>query len=104
MAEADLLRMSIVLALGAAAAGGLEALGLLLTFVGRDAVADIIVGVFVVGACTASVLGTMLLSRFFGVAVNAAPRPPAPGTELFARITLAVALAVLFFVTAEEIV
>ncbi|KAL6606822.1 hypothetical protein ACP70R_042475 [Stipagrostis hirtigluma subsp. patula] len=87
--------LAIVLAVGGAAAGGPEALGVLLGLAGRSAAADVAICVFLICAATVPVLGTMLLVRYLRVAGNAAP-----ATERFARMTLAVALAVVLFVTA----
>ena len=91
--------MAIVLGVGGAAAGGPEAVRLLLTAAaGRGAAVDVAVSAFLVCAFTALVLGNLLLARFF----RDAPRNAgaAPGTQLFAKMTAAVALASMFFVTA----
>ncbi|TVU00279.1 hypothetical protein EJB05_54300, partial [Eragrostis curvula] len=91
----------IVLALGGAAVGGPEALFLLLAVAGQGPAADIIIVLFLICAMTAVLLGTMLLARFIRAAVaNDVAALLAPGTERFARLTLAVALAVVVFVSA----
>lgn len=98
---AALLRTAIVLAVGGAAAGGPEALRLLLALAGHSPIADVVACVFIIFSVTAPVLGTMLLARYFRVARNAAgAAPPAPATERFALVTLTVALAVVLLVTA----
>lgn len=103
MAYRDLVP-AIVLSLGAAAAGGPDALHMLLGFAGKTPLVDIAICFFLVGAATASVLGTMLLARYFRVARNAAgaggAAPPTLATECFAKIIVTVALAVIFLVTA----
>uniref|UniRef100_A0A0A8XTI5 Uncharacterized protein n=1 Tax=Arundo donax TaxID=35708 RepID=A0A0A8XTI5_ARUDO len=99
----DLLPMAIVLAMGGAAAGGPEALGFLLAVAGRSAIADVIICAFLICAFTAFVLGILLLARFFRVARNAVAPAPAQAADPFAAMTLAVALAAVFFVTASLI-
>ncbi|TVU12184.1 hypothetical protein EJB05_45817 [Eragrostis curvula] len=59
----------IVLALGGAAAGGPEALVLLLDVAGKSPAVDIVVVLFLICAMTAVLLGTMLLARFIRAAV-----------------------------------
>ncbi|KAG2604882.1 uncharacterized protein LOC120670351 [Panicum virgatum] len=95
----DRIRMAIVLGVGAAAAGGPEAVRLLLAVAaGRSTAADVAACVLLICAFTALILGNLLLARFF----RDAPRNAgaAPGTQLFAKMTAAVALASMFFVTA----
>ena len=100
----DRVRMAIVLGVGAAAAGGPEAVRLLLAVAaGRSAAADVAACALLICAFTALVLGNLLLARFFRDARaprNAGAAPAAPGTQLFAKMTAAVALAAMFFVTA----
>ena len=97
---ADLPPVAIVLAVGGAVVGGPEALRLLLALEGRTAATDVTVCAFLFCAFTALLLGTLLLARFFRDAHPGAGAPArAPGTERFARMTLAVAFAVLFLVT-----
>jgi hypothetical protein len=91
------LPLAIVLALGAAAAGGPEAVALLLHVAGRSPAADVLLALFLISAHAALVLGTMLLALYVRVA-DAAPLRPA--TARFARVTLAVAVAVMLFVSA----
>lgn len=94
------LSLVIVLALGAATIGGPEALVLLLDVAGGNPATDIIIAVFLICVITALVLGNMLLARYIRVAdVNDAAAVD-PGTARFARVTLAVALAVAIFVAA----
>ena len=95
---ADRVRMAIVLGVGGAAAGVPEAVRLLLAVAGRSAAADVAACALLICAFTALVLGNLLLARFF----RDAPRNAgaAPGTQLFAKMTAAVALASMFFVTA----
>ncbi|GJN00645.1 hypothetical protein PR202_ga17841 [Eleusine coracana subsp. coracana] len=92
----------VVLALGAAAVGGPDALRALLEFAGQSPVVDIAICVFVIGMFTALLLGVVLLARF----VRKAPRAQggggdaAPGTDLFAKMTLVVSVGVAFLVSA----
>uniref|UniRef100_A0A0E0A6D8 Uncharacterized protein n=1 Tax=Oryza glumipatula TaxID=40148 RepID=A0A0E0A6D8_9ORYZ len=93
--------MAIVLSLGCAVAGGPEALRILLGLSGRSPVADIAICAFLVCAATAPALGNVLLVRYFRVAgkangVGGATAPAA--VDPFARVTVAVALAVVFIV------
>ncbi|PUZ61785.1 hypothetical protein GQ55_4G305300 [Panicum hallii var. hallii] len=98
---ADRVRMAIVLGVGGAAAGGPEALRLLLAVAGRSAAADVATSAFLICAFTALVLGNLLLARFLRDARrNAEAHAPAPGTERFAKMTAAAALAAMFVVTA----
>ncbi|CAN6221766.1 unnamed protein product [Urochloa humidicola] len=100
---AERVRVAIVLGVGGAAVGGAQVLRLLMAVAGRSAAADVAICVFLICAFTALVLGTMLLARFFRDARrrrNAGAHAPAPGTESFANMTLAVALAAIFFITA----
>jgi len=90
--------VAIVLAVGGSVVGGPEALRLLLALEGRTAAADVAICVFLFCAFTALLLGTLLLARFFRDAHPGAGAPP-PGTERFARLTLTVALAVMFVIT-----
>lgn len=94
--------MAIVLSLGCAVAGGPEALRILLGLSGRSPVADIAICVFLICAATAPVLGTVLLARYFRAAGKAdgVGGAPAPAVDPFARVTVAVALAVVFIVAA----
>jgi hypothetical protein len=90
--------VAIVLAVGGAVVGGPEALRLLLALEGRTA--DVALCVFLFCAFTALLLGNLLLARFFRDACTGAGAPArAPGTERFARLTLTVALAVMFVIT-----
>jgi hypothetical protein len=92
---ADVVRMAILLSVGGAVVGGPEAIRLL-----RAVAADVAVSVFLIGAFTALALGTVLLARFFRDARrNAGEHAPAPGTERFAKVTAAAALATMLFVT-----
>lgn len=100
---AAILRNTIVVAMGAGALGGPDALRLLLGFAGRSPLVDILVVVFVIAAVTAPALGTILLARFFRK-----PRAGAGGTgaavdDPFAKMTLAVSLAVAVLVSATLI-
>ena len=54
----------VVLALGAGALGGPDALRLLLAHAGRNPAADIGICLFVLAVATAQLLGTVLLARF----------------------------------------
>lgn len=87
---------TIVLAMGAVAVCGPDALRFLLAFAGRSPVIDIAICVFAIAA----VLGAMLLARYsrLSVARNAAAAggavPPTPDAELFPKMVLMVALAV----------
>ncbi|CAN6214679.1 unnamed protein product [Urochloa humidicola] len=101
---AERVRVAIVLGVGGAAVGGPEALYLLLAVAGRSAAADVAVCAFLICAFTALVLGNMLLARFFRDARrrrNAEAHAPPRGTERFANMTAAVALAAMFFITAS---
>ncbi|GJN29368.1 hypothetical protein PR202_gb17591 [Eleusine coracana subsp. coracana] len=87
----------VVLVLGAGALGGPDALRVLLEFAGNSPVVDIAICVFVIGMITAHLLGIVLLARFV--------RKPqagdaAPGTDLFAKMTLVVSVGVAFLVSA----
>ncbi|KAF0903774.1 hypothetical protein E2562_029882 [Oryza meyeriana var. granulata] len=105
---AAILRNTIVVAMGAGALGVPDALRLLLDFAGRSPLVDILIAVFVIAAFTAPALGTMLLARFFrktraetgagGGATGAAVADP------FAKMTLAVSLAVAVLVSASLLV
>lgn len=86
--------MAIVLSLGCAVVGGPEVLRILLGLSGRSPVDDVAICVFVLGAVTAPVLGNMLLARYVRVVRGAAAAPHAPAVDPFARVTVAVALAV----------
>ncbi|CAN6202183.1 unnamed protein product [Urochloa humidicola] len=103
---AERVRMAILLGVGGAAVGGPEALRLLLAIAGRSAAADVTITVFLVCTFTALVLGNLLLARFFRDARrrNAGAAAPAPATERFARVTAAVALAAMFFITTSLLV
>ncbi|BAS96658.1 uncharacterized protein [Oryza sativa Japonica Group] len=95
--------MAIVLSLGCAVVGGPEVLRVLLGLSGRSLVDDVAICVFVLGAVTAPVLGNMLLARYVRVvrgAAAAAAAPHAPAVDPFARVTVAVALAVALVVAA----
>uniref|UniRef100_A0A0D9WN02 Uncharacterized protein n=1 Tax=Leersia perrieri TaxID=77586 RepID=A0A0D9WN02_9ORYZ len=106
MAGIGIVRNIIVVAMGAGALGGPDALRLILSNAGRSPLADISIAVFVTAALTAPALGTMLLARFFrkagggpGHAMGAAAEVADP----FATMTLIVSLAVAFLVSASLI-
>ncbi|XP_062234149.1 uncharacterized protein LOC133931311 [Phragmites australis] len=93
---------TIVLAMGAAALGGPDALRFLLAFAGRSPAVDVAVCVFAISAATTSVLGIMLLVRIFRRAsvVRNAAAPHAPATDVFPKMVRMVAFPVAFLVTA----
>ena len=99
----DRVRVAIVLSVGGAAAGGPEAVRLLLAdAAGRSAAAGAAVSAFFICAFTALVLGNVLLARFCrGARRNAGAHTPAPGTERFANMTAAAALGAVFVVAAS---
>ncbi|KAL6606825.1 hypothetical protein ACP70R_042478 [Stipagrostis hirtigluma subsp. patula] len=95
----------IVLALGAGALGGPEALRLLLAFSGQSPVADIATCVFLIGMFTAHLLGAAILARFVRKARARAGgarggAPAAAATDCFAKMTLAVSVGVTILATA----
>lgn len=94
------LPLVIAVALGGAAVGGPEALILLLDVAGRYPAADVIIVFFLSCATTSFVLGTMLLARYMRVAVANDAAALEPGTARFAKVTLAVGLAVVIIVAA----
>ncbi|GJN29369.1 hypothetical protein PR202_gb17592 [Eleusine coracana subsp. coracana] len=94
------LPLVIVLAVGGATVGGPEALRLLHDIAGRNPAADVIIAVFLIGAITALILGTMLLARYIRVADANEDAALDPCTARFAKVTLAVSLAVVVFVAA----
>uniref|UniRef100_A0A0E0PUS0 Uncharacterized protein n=1 Tax=Oryza rufipogon TaxID=4529 RepID=A0A0E0PUS0_ORYRU len=106
------IRNIIVVAMGAGALGGPDALRLLLAFAGKSPLVDILIAVFVIAAVTAPALGTMLLARFFRKprAVPGAARAgrgaagAAVADDPFAQMTLVVSLAVAFLVSASLLV
>ncbi|KAL5199843.1 hypothetical protein ABZP36_021046 [Zizania latifolia] len=104
-----ILRNTIVVAMGAAALGGPEALRVLLTFAGRSAIVDIAIAVFVIAAVAAPALGTMLLARFLRKAHMAASArgiatAAVAAGDAFAKMTLVVSMAVAFVVSASLLV
>ncbi|CAL5046605.1 unnamed protein product [Urochloa decumbens] len=96
---AERVRVAIVLGVGGAAVGGPEALRILRAVAGRSAAADVAICVLLICSFTALVLGNLLLARFLREARRNA-RAAAPATERFAKMTAAVALAAMFFITA----
>ncbi|CAN6208349.1 unnamed protein product [Urochloa humidicola] len=90
----------VVLALGAGALGGPEALRLLIELAGRNPAVDIGICVFVFTIFTAHLLGTVMLARY----VHTPPKPGgaggAPATDPFACIALLMSLAAASLVTA----
>ncbi|XP_025812770.1 uncharacterized protein LOC112890122 [Panicum hallii] len=94
---AGLAPRTIVLALGAAALGGPDALRLLLETAGRSPLHDILICVLAMAAVTAHVLGTTLLARFVR---KARAGGGAPGTDLFAVVTATVSVGAALLVTA----
>ncbi|XP_040380811.1 uncharacterized protein LOC121054677 [Oryza brachyantha] len=100
---AGILRNTIVVAMGAGALGGPDALRLLVAFAGRSPAVDIAIVVFVIAAVTAPALGTVLLARFFrkaragGGAGRRATWPTV--ADPFAKMTQAVSLAVAVLVS-----
>lgn len=99
MAGAGLVPQAIVLALGAGALGGPDALRLLLQFAGRISPAvDLAICVVVISLLTAPLLGTILLARFVRKAGPSGGA--APATDLFAQVTAAVSAGAAFLVTA----
>uniref|UniRef100_A0A0D9WN01 Uncharacterized protein n=1 Tax=Leersia perrieri TaxID=77586 RepID=A0A0D9WN01_9ORYZ len=117
---AAVVRSIVVVAMGAAALGGPDALRLLLAFAGRSPLVDVLIAVFVIAAVTAPVLGTMLLARFLrkprssgargGGTRSGSPAGAGGGgptgaaadmaADPFATMTLLVSLAVTFVVSA----
>lgn len=99
MAGAGLVPQAIVLALGAGALGGPDALRLLLQFAGRISPAvDLAICVVVISLLTAPLLGTILLARFVRKAGPGGGT--APATDLFAHMTAMVSVGAAFLVTA----
>ncbi|RLM54478.1 hypothetical protein C2845_PM10G05540 [Panicum miliaceum] len=94
---AGLAPRTIVLALGAAALGGPDALRVLLETAGRSPLHDILICVLAMAAVTAHVLGTTLLARFVR---KARAGGGAPGTDLFACVTATVSVGAALLVTA----
>ncbi|RLN12605.1 hypothetical protein C2845_PM09G05930 [Panicum miliaceum] len=94
----------IVLALGAGALGGADALRLLLAVAGRNPVADIGICLFVLAVATAQLLGAVLLTRFVRKAPAGAGAgrrgAPGAGADPLARITLMLSLAAASLVAA----
>lgn len=92
----------IVLALGAAALGGPEALRLLLVLAGQSPVVDIAICVLVLAMVTAQLLGVAQLARFVRKPRAAAGRGARRelAMDLFAKTTLTVSVGVAFVVTA----
>ncbi|XP_052160166.1 uncharacterized protein LOC127777606 [Oryza glaberrima] len=102
---AAILRNTIVVAMGAGALGGPDALRLLLGFAGRSPLVDILIAVFVIAAVTAPALGTMLLARFFRKARAAGGGGTgAAAADPFVKMTLVVSLAVAVLVSASLLV
>ncbi|XP_066379127.1 uncharacterized protein [Miscanthus floridulus] len=102
MAGAGLVPQAIVLALGAGALGGSDALRLLLQLAGRiSPAADLAICVAIISLLTAPLLGTMLLARFVRKARAGAGGGAAPAaTDLFAQVTATVSVGAAFLVTA----
>ncbi|XP_002438021.1 uncharacterized protein LOC8070744 [Sorghum bicolor] len=102
MAGAGLVPQAIVLALGAGALGGADALRLLLQFAGRISPAvDLAICIVVISLLTAPLLGTMLLARFVRKAGPGGGGATAtPATDLFARMTATVSVGAALLVTA----
>ncbi|CAN6178901.1 unnamed protein product [Urochloa humidicola] len=107
MAMAGAVPAIVVLALGAGALGGPDALRLLIEIAGPNPAFDIGIIVFLISMFAVQLLGTLLLARYVrkpppaGVAAAArrgAPR--APVADCFARITLVMSLAAAALVTA----
>ena len=94
---AGLAPRTIVLALGAGALGGPDALRLLLQAAGRSPFHDILTCVLAMAALTAHVLGTTLLVRFVR---KARAGGGAPATDLFACVTATVSVGAALLVTA----
>ncbi|CAN6221763.1 unnamed protein product [Urochloa humidicola] len=97
----------VVLALGAGALGGPDALRFLIAFAGRNPVLDIGICLFVFAIFTVLLLGNLQLVRFVrkpppAGGADGARRvaPRAPATDYFARITLLMSLAAASLVTA----
>ncbi|GJN00646.1 hypothetical protein PR202_ga17842 [Eleusine coracana subsp. coracana] len=95
---------TIVLALACGVLGAPEALRILLTHSGQSPLSDIAICVFVISMVAAHVLGVLLLARFVrkapaqaGAGGGEAPR--APGTDVFAKMTLVVSVGVAFLVS-----
>jgi hypothetical protein len=101
---AAILRNTIVVAMGAGALGGPDALRLLLGFAGRKPLVDILIAVFVFAAVTAPALGTMLLARFFRKPRAGGGGTGAVAADPFAKMTLVVSLAVAVLVSASLLV
>ena len=102
IAMAGLAPTTIVLALGAGALGGPDALRLLLQAAGRSPLHDILTCVLAMAAVTAHVLGTTLLVRFVrkARAGGAGRAAGAPGTYLLACVTATVSVGAALLVTA----
>jgi len=98
---AGLAPRTIVLALGAGALGGPDALRLLLEAAGRSPFHDILTCVLAMAAVTAHVLGTTLLARFVrkARAGGAGGAAGAPGTYLLACVTATVSVGAALLVT-----
>ncbi|CAN6221771.1 unnamed protein product [Urochloa humidicola] len=95
----------VVLALGAGALGGPDALRFLIAFAGRNPVVDIGICLFVFAIFTVLLLGNLQLVRFVCKAPPAGAgarhvATRAPATDPFARITLLMSLAAASLVTA----
>ncbi|TVU00278.1 hypothetical protein EJB05_54299, partial [Eragrostis curvula] len=90
-----------VLALGAGALGGADALRLLLSFAGRNPLLDIAICLLVMAMLTAHLLGAVTLARFVRKArPGAGDAPRAPAANIFDRVTLMMSVCVAFLVTA----
>ncbi|OEL28067.1 hypothetical protein BAE44_0010911 [Dichanthelium oligosanthes] len=102
MAMAGAVPRIVVLALGAGALGGPDALRHLIALAGHSPVVDIVICVFVFAVVTAQLLGAVLLVRFVrkSPAAGAGARRGAPSADPFAQITLLLSLAAAFLVTA----
>ncbi|CAN6164714.1 unnamed protein product [Urochloa humidicola] len=107
MAMAGAVPAIVVLALGAGALGGPDALRLLIEIAGPNPAFDIGIIVFLISMFAVQLLGTLLLARHIrkpppaGGADGAGRRAPrAPAADYFARITLLMSLAASSLVTA----
>nr|TKW19671.1 hypothetical protein SEVIR_4G035700v2 [Setaria viridis] len=102
----------VVLALGAGALGGPDALRLLITLAGRNPVVDIGICVFVIGMFAAQLLGILLLARYVrkppppagGAGAGRGAPGTAPAADPLACITLLLSLAAASLVTASLVV
>ncbi|KAL6861194.1 hypothetical protein ACP4OV_016894 [Aristida adscensionis] len=94
---------TIILAVGAAALGGPDALRVLLAVAGKNPAVDVAICAFAIAAATSTVLGTVLLARFLrrlAAARNAAGDAPPAAAELLPRMVRMVAVAVAVVIAA----